>query len=189
MRSSRGRHFARLDDSTRDPAVLPESAPPNSVPVDTNVELLGDETEGTHVLMRSRFMLAMFSLVQTAFALSAVGVLSDASVRTGWAHTFGLFCTVLCAVEGGVHGVLRWLGKLNEKVEIFSLVSCALCFVGLVGLVTNTEDDAHGVPVDEVETAVCLFVLAWGHMTSRLSAAFVEREATRECTFEVRFHP
>ena len=100
MRSSRGRHFGRLDDSTRDLAVLPESAPPDSVPVDTNVELLGDETEGTHVLMRSRFMLAMFSLVQTVFALSAVGVLGDASVRTGWAHTFGLFCAVLCAVEG-----------------------------------------------------------------------------------------
>lgn len=192
MRSAGSRQFSRIDESSsREAFVLDDSGgggEEDSVPVDTNVDLLPDRPEGTHVLMRSRFMLAAFAFVQTVFGLSAVFVLSDASVRTGWAHTFGLFCAVLCATEGALHVVLRSLGKLTAVIDAVSFVACALCFGGLAGLVTNTEDDAHGVAVDGIETAVCLFVLAWGHMAARLSASVVEREAMRECTFEVKFH-
>ena len=187
MRSPRGRQFTRLDDSSRDAAVVSEATTSAMAPIDTSSNLLPEGTEGMHVLLRSRFMLSAFACAQTVFALSAVAVLSDASVRTGWAHTFGLFCVVLCAVEGAVHGLLRSLGKLNARYDIVSLISCSLCFASMIGLVTNTEDDAHGVPIDDIETAVSLFILAWGLMAARLSAAFVEREATRECTFEVRF--
>ena len=191
MRPPASRQFSLLDESSsREAFVLDDGGGgvEDSVPVDTNIDLLPDKPEGTHVLMRSRLMLSAFAVVQTVFALSAVFVLSDASVRTGWAHSFGLFCAVLCATEGVVHFSLRSLGKLTPVADAVSFFSCALCFGGVAGLVTNTEDDAHGVTVDAVEASVCLFVLAWGHMAARLSASFVEREATRECTFEVKFH-
>ena len=143
----------------------------------------------THVLSRSRLLASTLAFSQGIFAIATTFVLLGPNVRTGWAHTYGAAMSLACAFEGLTHVAARAVNRLTTSLEVFSAIVCVASYVGVAGLATNTEDDAHGVPVDEVETAVCLFVLAWGHMTSRLSAAFVEREATRECTFEVRFHP
>lgn len=150
----------------------------------------GDDArrETTHVLCRSRLLASTLAFSQGIFALATTFVMtSNPRVRTGWAHTYGAAMSLACAMEGLAHVAARAANRLTTSLDVFSLVVCVASYVGVAGLATNTEDDAHGVPVDAIETATCLFALAWGLMTARLAASFVEREARDECTFELKF--
>lgn len=144
--------------------------------------------DATHVLARSRLLSSCLAFCQGIFALATTFVLtSDPRVRTGWAHTYGAAMSLACAMEGLAHVAARAANRLSASLDVLSVVVCVASYAGVAGLATNTEDDAHGVPVDAIETATCLFALAWGLMTARIAACFVEREARNECTFELKF--
>ena len=149
----------------------------------------GDDATGntTHVLSRSRLLASSLAFSQRIFALATTFVLLGPNVRTGWAHTYGAAVSLACAFEGLTHVAARAVNRLTTSLDVFSTIVCVASYVGVAGLATNTEDAAHGVPVDAIETATCLFGLAWGLMTARLAASFVEREARDECTFELEF--
>lgn len=150
-------------------------------------DLLANDT--TRVLGRSRLLSSSLAFLQGVFGLATTFVLSGTRVRTGWAHTYGAGVSVACGVEGLTHVAARAANRLNASLDVLSFVVCVASYAGVAGLATNTEDDRHGVPVDAIETATCLFALAWGLSTARLAASFVEREARDECTFELRFVP
>lgn len=141
----------------------------------------------SHVLRRSRILCWRLVGMQTVLSFVVVCALSDRSVRTGRAHTLGIMAALLCGLEGIVHIAARLTKRVTFYLETVAVVTCVLSYAGVVGLVTNTEDDKHSVPVDTIEAAACIFVAAWGCMTARLAASAVEREATRECTFELKF--
>lgn len=141
----------------------------------------------THVLSKSRLLASTLAFSQGIFAIATTFVLLGPNVRTGWAHTYGAAMSLACAFEGLTHVAARAVNRLTTSLDVFSTIVCVASYVGVAGLATNTEDDAHGVPVDAIETATCLFGLAWGLMTARLAASFVEREARDECTFELKF--
>lgn len=148
----------------------------------------GDLANDTsRVLGRSRLLSSSLAFLQGVFGLATTFVLSGTSVRTGWAHTYAAGVSVACGVEGLTHVAARAANRLNTSLDVLGFVLCVASYAGVAGLATNTEDDQHGVPVDAIETATCLFALAWGLMTARLAASCVEREARDECTFELRF--
>ena len=147
----------------------------------------GGGGETTHVLARSRLLSSSLAFCQGIFALATTFVLSGMSVRTGWAHTYGAAMSLVCGLEGLAHVATRAANRLSISLEVLSVIVCVASYVGVAGLATNTEDDRHGIPVDAIETAACLFALAWGLMTARIAASVVEREARNECTFELKF--
>lgn len=147
---------------------------------------IDETTKTTHVLAKSRLLSSSLAFCQGVVALSATFVLSGTRVRTGWAHTYGAGMTIACGVEGLAHVASRAANRLTVPLDVLAFVVCVASYAGVAGLATNTEDDRHGVPVDAIETATCLFALAWGLMTARIAASTVEREAKNECTFELR---
>ena len=143
----------------------------------------------SHVLQRSRILSRCLVFAQSVLSFSAAAVLSGRETRTGWAHTFSVVTAIICGLEGLVHAALCGADiHMNIAFDIVAFTTCVLSYTGVVGLVTNTEDNQHPVP-DVVEVAACLFVAAWGSMTARLVASAVQREAIKECTFELKFVP
>ena len=56
-------------------------------------------------------------------------------------------------MEGLAHVAARAANRLSASLDVLSVVVCVASYAGVAGLATNTEDDAHGVPVDAIETA------------------------------------
>lgn len=194
------RPFERLSDALTTEE-RSDALPTTTISIDDGVDVDPEETrrrlaspnddekdETTHVLARSRLLSSSLAFCQGTFALATTFVLTtDPDVRTGWAHTYGAAMSLVCGLEGLTHVAARAANRLSASLDVLSIVVCVATYVGVVGLATNTEDDAHGVSVDAIETATCLFALAWGLMTARIAASTVEREAKTECTFELKF--
>lgn len=167
-------HELQMDqDSTSlaDNTVMAADVPPTSI----------------QVLHSSRRLLFFLSCGQTVFALAGTVMLSDSKVRTGWSQTFGATCACLCFIEGFAQ-VVTLIAKVSHRVPlVFPVLFSVVCYVAIISLITNTEDNAHGVAVDSIEAATCCFALGWGLMISRISARIVEKEALTDCTFELKF--
>ena len=143
--------------------------------IDTTFDMTVDTTKAvsqSHVLQRMRIPSRCLVFAQSVLSFSAAAVLSGRETRTGWAHTFGVVTALLCGLEGLVHVAVRAADlHMNIAFDIVAVTTCVLSYAGVVGLVTNTEDNQHPVPVDAVTGAFITEIFPRCLWTASLSIA------------------
>lgn len=68
----------------------------------------------------------------------------------------------------------RYAGASFTHHLSVSSICIGFVFAGLIALVTNTEDGQHEGPVDNIELAACLLIVAFGAQCCRLTITIVD---------------